>query len=992
MFMAKKTILRAGKMTFCPVKPYYNKNDNEFTATYSCKPTETIMKNDKIQFIECLLDQNHLSIPIINISGDDIIFDENKKIGLAREVQEELLPIMDTDLTVSNSEVYAINSTTYNNNREKEVANFNREMESYPAHQANFLRQYRDIFIPDDPHILPALNIPPVKLQTKHEQIIPTPSPTRRNFTKQDEELIDTFIEASMLNTLIRRCESETVSPMHVVKHTDKKPRIVLDLRLVNKYNAAVFNYNYPHIEKEVQDLASQNYKYYFSADATAAFNQIPLDEKSQKLLAFNCPTDKNKGVYCYTRLAFGWTSAPSIFASTLDYILHGINQPHSNWKVKTFIDDIAGGAQSYLQMEKLLRAFFTRLRRYNLKLSISKSKFFKDSVEFCGLKITQNGYKMSDKRMKILKSYPDFDVSKMKKKGDLSLYGFYNYHRSFVKDYSSKDQLIRQTVKDWENKKISSNLANAKIKSVTDYYKKQIMNTILVMPSKQDDIILETDSSGKSFGGILYCKRGIIAYFGSNHPISRQSSHNIYELELASLAYCIKKSFNYLTQCRSVCIKNDNISAIFSSNSIKTKLTSRVLKYLGMIQTLLSDIDSKIVHIKGSANNMADLLSRLNYDNDGYIILSDRSKIEVSTINKEEVSKTEDDNQQIEDKEMLEHLHDKTHWTPLQTQKVLKSIGKLVSYDLILDVWRQCKNCGKYKKIAPYSKLSAHETASMPLEKIHIDHIDFKNNKSSRLHTGIFTARCDLTRFVFCFPVKNLGVQDVCLHLSTIMAITGRKIHSIYADNAFDAVYLKEFCARENIKIEFRPAYSSRSVIVERAHRDIHEYLRRFDAGRNWDQFIYKVTRSMNDAICDSTGFSPRYLMYGNANIYNDEYSMQSNQLYENDLEIAKAVSDLKRKNENFIFRKINPGTPVMIRKDGHKNTKMLFGEVMKDDGGASITVKLDSGREYIYSKGHVHLIKGSDEYDRVFDPGKISKMIKVEYIGNDFKRRGES
>ena len=156
---------------------------------------------------------------------------------------------------------------------------------------------------------------------------------------------------------------------------SDKKPRIVLDLRLVSKYNAAVCNYNYPHIEKEVQDLASQNYKYYFSADATAAFNQIPLDEKSQKLLAFNCPTDKNKGVYCYTRLAFGWTSAPSIFASTLDYILHGINQPHSNWKVKTFIDDIAGGAQSYSQMEKLLRAFFTRLRRYNLKLSISKLK-----------------------------------------------------------------------------------------------------------------------------------------------------------------------------------------------------------------------------------------------------------------------------------------------------------------------------------------------------------------------------------------------------------------------------------------------------------------------------------------------------------------------------------------------------------------------------------------------------------------------------------------
>ena len=965
--------MKPGKITYCPVKPYYEdyQNDVNFNLTYLVKPTENILKDDKIQFIECLLDKNNLSIPIINISDQNITFHKNKKIGLAREVQQEELPIMDTDLASSNSEILAIN-TSAENNRNKEIAVFNKEMERYPTHQARFLKCYRDIFIPDDPHILPSMNITPVKLQTKNQQIIPTPTPARRNFSKQDEEAIDMFIEASMLNGLIRRCESETVSPMHVVRHTDKKPRIVLDLRLVNKHNAATFNYNYPHIEKEVQDLASENYKYYFSADATAAFNQIPLDENSQKLLAFNCPTDKNKGVYCYTRLAFGWTSAPSIFASTLDYILHGINQPHSNWKVKTFIDDIAGGAQSYNEMEKLLRAFFTRLRRHNVKLSISKSKFFEKSIEFCGLKITQNGYTLSDNRLKILKSYPDFDVSSKKKNADLKLLGFYNYHRSFVKDYSTKDQIIRKTIKNWSDNKISTNLANAKIKEITDYFKEQIMKTVLIMPSKNDEITLETDSSGKSFGGILYCDRGIIAYFGSNHPETRQSSHNIYELELASLAFCIKKAYHFLTQCKSVQIKNDNISAIFSSNSIKTKLTSRVLKYLGMIQTLLSDVDSKIVHIKGTSNNMADLFSRLDYDCEGNIKLSTTSIQEIS-VNNEEETKTEQ--QPIEDKEMLRHLHEKTHWSASQTQKFLKLINKNLPYESIRDVWRECKTCNKYRKIAPYSKLSAHETATAPLEKLHIDHIDFKHNKSARQHTGIFTARCDLTRFLFCFPVKNLGVQEICLHLSQIMAMTGRKIHSIFADNAFNAAYVNEFCEREKIKIDFRPAYSSRSCIVERAHRDIHEYLRRFDADNNWDQVIHKVTRSINDAICESTGFSPRYLMFGNTQIFSDEYEMETNKLYNNDLKIAKAVSDLKKKNDKYKFPKIEPGTQVMIRKDGHKNTKMLFGEVTKDDGGATIYVKLDSGKEYPYSKGHVHLIKGDVEYARIFDPGNYKK-----------------
>ena len=270
---------------------------------------------------------------------------------------------------------------------------------------------------------------------------------------------------------------------------------------------------------------------------------------------------------------------------------------------------------------------------------------------------------------------------------------GFYNYHRSFVKDYSKKDQTIRNTIKKWQDNKISTENANKIIKLITDSLKSEIISTMLVMPSKNDEIILETDSSGRSMGGILYCKKGIIAYFGSNHPVTRINSHNIYELELASLAYCIKKSFYYLSQCKSVCIKNDNISAIFSSNSIKTKLTSRVLKYLGMIQTLLSEIDNKIVHIKGTGNNMADLLSRLTYDEKGNVKVAE-NLTEISPLESQEPEE-----ETISDKEMLEHLHSKTHWSIPQTQRFLKLINRNVPYDLICQIWRECSNCGKYRK-----------------------------------------------------------------------------------------------------------------------------------------------------------------------------------------------------------------------------------------------------------------------------------------------------
>ena len=135
--------------------------------------------------------------------------------------------------------------------------------------------------------------------------------------------------------------------------------------------NAAAFNYSYPIIQKEVADLAAKNYEYFFTTDATAAFTQIPLEEESRKLLAFAVNTDKYRGTFCYNRLCFGFQSAPSIFASILDNILEGVNQPHARFKTTSFIDDISGGAATKEDMFKQLKILFGRLRRYNLKLSI---------------------------------------------------------------------------------------------------------------------------------------------------------------------------------------------------------------------------------------------------------------------------------------------------------------------------------------------------------------------------------------------------------------------------------------------------------------------------------------------------------------------------------------------------------------------------------------------------------------------------------------------
>ena len=44
--------------------------------------------------------------------------------------------------------------------------------------------------------------------------------------------------------------------------------------------------------------------------DLSQVYQQLPLDENSKNLLVVNTP----KGLYCYTRLSYGVSTAPAIF------------------------------------------------------------------------------------------------------------------------------------------------------------------------------------------------------------------------------------------------------------------------------------------------------------------------------------------------------------------------------------------------------------------------------------------------------------------------------------------------------------------------------------------------------------------------------------------------------------------------------------------------------------------------------------------------------
>ena len=65
--------------------------------------------------------------------------------------------------------------------------------------------------------------------------------------------------------------------------------------------------------------------------DLSRAYQQLKLDAESRKYLVINT----HKGLFRYTRLPFGVSSAPGIFQKAMETLLQGI--PH----VSVYIDDI---------------------------------------------------------------------------------------------------------------------------------------------------------------------------------------------------------------------------------------------------------------------------------------------------------------------------------------------------------------------------------------------------------------------------------------------------------------------------------------------------------------------------------------------------------------------------------------------------------------------------------------------------------------------------
>ena len=236
-------------------------------------------------------------------------------------------------------------------------------------------------------------------------------------------EKVDAELDRLLQQGIIEPVEfSEWAAPIVPVVKPNGALRICGDYKVTVNSASKHDKYPLPRIE----DLFSQleGGKIFSKLDLSSAFQQIPLDEDSRKFTTINT----NKGLFQYTRLPFGISSAPSIFQRVMDGVLSGLQG------VASYINDIAVTGKTEQEHLQNLDNVLSRLQQAGVHLNRAKSAFLLPSIQYLRLVISAEGIQPSIEKVRALLEAPTpTKVQQLR-----SFLGAVNYYRKFISNLSS--------------------------------------------------------------------------------------------------------------------------------------------------------------------------------------------------------------------------------------------------------------------------------------------------------------------------------------------------------------------------------------------------------------------------------------------------------------------------------------------------------------------------------------------------------------------------
>ena len=213
---------------------------------------------------------------------------------------------------------------------------------------------------------------------------------------------------------------ADWAAPIVVVLKSDKTSvRICGDFKQTINPVSKLDKYPIPKVEDLFATLSGG--RVFSKIDLSQAYQQLPLDGESQKLAVINT----HKGLFRYTRLPFGISSAPGIFQRIMESLLQGIPV------VIVYLDDILVSAPSEAEHLRRLEEVFARLEKSGLRARKSKCQFMVSEVSYLGHQIDAEGlHPLPNKVQAVVDAPSPCSVQELK-----AYLGLLTYYGKFLPD-----------------------------------------------------------------------------------------------------------------------------------------------------------------------------------------------------------------------------------------------------------------------------------------------------------------------------------------------------------------------------------------------------------------------------------------------------------------------------------------------------------------------------------------------------------------------------
>ncbi|UYV62917.1 K02A2.6-like [Cordylochernes scorpioides] len=330
--------------------------------------------------------------------------------------------------------------------------------------------------------------------------------------------------------------------------------------------------------------------------DLRDAYNQLELDDESQLYTVINT----HQGLYKYTRLPFGISSAPAWFQKQMDILLKGIPM------VFCALDDILITGKNDQDHLKNLECVLQRIQEAGLKLRKDKCSFLAPSLEYLGHKIAKEGLQPLPSKVEAIQAAPSpTNLTELR-----AFLGLLTYYSRFIPNMSSTlaplyNLLKKERKWKWET---------PEERAFKDIKEKLVHSTLLVHFDPRKRQILSCDASGVGIGAVLSQVQGNNdirpVAFASRTLTPAEKRYSQLEREALGIVFGVTRFRNYLLG-NSFTLRTDRkpLVTLFSENKgIPTIAANRIQRWA----IILSAYQYKIEYIKGTSNTEADVLSRL--------------------------------------------------------------------------------------------------------------------------------------------------------------------------------------------------------------------------------------------------------------------------------------------------------------------------------------------------------------------------------------------